>query len=172
MTILDIHRFRGPKLFYYTEQTVEIYCLIFELLKYYFIRVIQWTCVILEVIHRWRRLEAKISRLFHVMWLSFNQYNWFFIMWGIIISVNVLWPYWSVFEIVIWILIISKSLQSSKLIFSKLMIGMPVLYYKVRAFHGVFRMGIRKTPWKATETAEENKSASNIEEQIPICNYQ
>jgi hypothetical protein len=96
-------------------------------------RVIQWACVILEVIHRWRRLEAKISRLFHVMWLSFNQYNWFFIMWGIIISVNVLWPYWSVFEIVIWILIISKSLQSSKLIFSKLMIGMPVLYYKVRA---------------------------------------
>jgi hypothetical protein len=30
-------------------------------------RVIQWTCVILEVIHRWRRLEAKISRLFYVM---------------------------------------------------------------------------------------------------------
>ena len=73
-------------MFYYTEQTVEIYCLIFELLKYYFNhqgysldvvifegysplnnRVIQWTCVILEVIHGWRRLEAKISRLFYVM---------------------------------------------------------------------------------------------------------
>ena len=43
LTILDIHRLRGPQLFYYTEQTVEIYCLIFELLKYYFIRVIHWT---------------------------------------------------------------------------------------------------------------------------------
>ena len=60
-------QFRGPLLFYYTEQTVEMYCLIFELLKYYSIRVIQWTCLILEVIHRWRRLEAKISRLFYVM---------------------------------------------------------------------------------------------------------
>jgi hypothetical protein len=28
---------------YYAEQTAEIYCLIFELLKYYFIRVIHWT---------------------------------------------------------------------------------------------------------------------------------
>ena len=53
-------------------------------------RVIQWTCVILEVIHRWRRLEAKISRLFYVMWLSFNQWNWFFIMSGIIIII--IWP--------------------------------------------------------------------------------
>jgi hypothetical protein len=51
-------------------------------------RVIQWTCVFLEVIHRWRRLEAKISRLFYFMWLSFNQYNWFFIMWGITITVH------------------------------------------------------------------------------------
>jgi hypothetical protein len=54
-------------------------------------RVIQWTCAILEFIHRWRRLEAKIFRLFFVMWLSFNQYNWFFIMWGIII--HVITPY-------------------------------------------------------------------------------
>jgi len=35
--------------------------------------VIQWMCVIPEVIYRWRRLEAKISRLCYVMWLSFNQ---------------------------------------------------------------------------------------------------
>jgi hypothetical protein len=26
-------------------------------------RVIQWTCVLLEVIHRWRRLEAKIFKV-------------------------------------------------------------------------------------------------------------
>ena len=31
---------------------------------------------------------------------------------------------------------------------------------------------IRKTLRKATEKAEESKSASNFEEQIPICDYQ
>ena len=41
LTILDIHRFREP--FYYTEQTVEMYCLIFEL--YYYVRVTPDTTV-------------------------------------------------------------------------------------------------------------------------------
>jgi hypothetical protein len=30
-------------------------------------RVIQWTCVILEVIHRWRRLEANIICRQHIL---------------------------------------------------------------------------------------------------------